>query len=62
MAEPLRFEYDEATDIITIEGARYAGRLFRELGEEGMKPGSLFRLLRRDDGVITIGVEEGVNA
>lgn len=50
----LDHDYDPEADILTIEGCRYSGRLFRELGEEGMKTDTLFRLLRREDGVITI--------
>lgn len=29
--EPLRFEYDAVTDVITIEGVKYAGIVFRKL-------------------------------
>lgn len=47
----LRISYDEAEDILTIEGIRYSGSLLRSLGNE--LPGSWLRILGRKDGVIT---------
>lgn len=50
--EPLKFHYDERTDTMEIEGQKYSGHFFRELGEEGLPLGSLFRIVSRDYGVI----------
>ena len=40
-------------DIITINGVRYDGNLFRDLGA-ALPVGELFRMVKRDDGVIYI--------
>ena len=32
----LRYEYDERTDIFTIEGVQYSGEFFRMLGQDGV--------------------------
>lgn len=43
----LKFSYDPWTDIITIEGIKYAGSLFRDFG--GLLPvGKPFRIVRRE--------------
>lgn len=44
--KPLDFHYDEQSDVITIEGFKYSGSLFRELGG-GLAKGQLFMLLDR---------------
>lgn len=46
-------EYDPYNDVIEIEGTRFAGAFFRELGF-WMPEGQLFRFERRVDGVVTI--------
>jgi len=49
--------YDPLTDVIVIEGTKYSGDLFRELGINGMQTGTLFRIDRRDeDGVFFLTV------
>lgn len=49
--------YDPLADTIVIEGAKYSGDMFRELGVNGMETGTLFRIDRRDvDGVFYITV------
>lgn len=51
--EKLKFEYDEQNDTITIEGIKYSGEIFRQLG--GMlEVGALFQLMERENGVLTI--------
>ena len=48
----LAIDYDEGRDIVTIEGVRYCGELFRSFG---IAPtGTLLRIMARDDGVITL--------
>ena len=49
----LNFHYDEAKDVMTIEGMKYAGLVFRELGY-GLEVGSEFRLKSREEGVIVL--------
>jgi hypothetical protein len=53
MDKPLQFSYDQAKDVITIEGIKYAGDLFRGLGF-GLQHGQLFRVVSRDAGVLTL--------
>jgi len=48
----LKFSYDEERDIFTINGIRYAGRLFRFFG--AAPEGRLFEILKREDGAVTI--------
>lgn len=49
----LNIEYDPDFDIVTIEGIKYTGALFRELG--GLLPiEKTFRILMRKDGVLTL--------
>lgn len=47
---------DDAADVITIYGIRYSGELFRGLGFD-LRPGRSFRILKRENGVVTIRVE-----
>jgi hypothetical protein len=51
---PLTYEYDEAKDVMTIEGVRYSGFLLRQLG--AIPVGKLIRIVSRDDGVLTLRV------
>lgn len=51
----MKIEYDTQTDVLTIEGVKYAGDVFRNLGIAPL--GAIFRLVnRREDGVITLSV------
>lgn len=54
MSEPLRIEQDPSRDLVTIEGVKYAGELFRGLGNVGFKPGTLIRIEKREDGALTV--------
>lgn len=49
----LALRYDDERDILRVEGVKYAGAIFRELG--GMLPeGELFRIERRENGVLML--------
>ena len=50
-------KYDFSTDIYTIEGMKYTRELFMDWAEGGLKVGQLFRIVHREDGVITIATE-----
>lgn len=50
----LTFSYDEAQDILTIEGIRYSGNFFRELSSEGLPLGMSFKIVERGDGVVVV--------
>lgn len=56
--KPLSFQYDAHLDILTVEGIRYSGSLFRGLGIGAI--GTAFRLTERRDGVVTLQTLEGV--
>jgi hypothetical protein len=45
-------EYDENSDTITIEGTRYSGHVFRELGFPGMI-GQVLRIDKKESGTVT---------
>lgn len=46
--------YDEATDTVVIEGTRYAGLLFRELGcSFPNMVGQVLRIDKKENGVVT---------
>ena len=49
----LRFSYDAKADVLTIEGLRYSGDLFRAWGHE-LRLGEHHSLIERRDGVITL--------
>ena len=49
---PLRIEYDESIDLLKVDGIRYAGTLFR--GFCNLPIGTLMRIEKREDGVITV--------
>ena len=51
----LNFHYDEFTDILTVEGIRYSGRVFREWSKHGLKVNEPFFIFRRKDGVLDLG-------
>jgi hypothetical protein len=51
-ADALSFSYEPPpTDVLTVEGVKYAGGLFRYLGPFGAV-GDCFRIAKREDGVI----------
>ena len=49
----LQFSYDEARDVLTIEGIRYSGELFRGIGLE-TPVGAWIQIVKREDGVVTL--------
>ncbi len=51
---PLAFAYDPVEDIMVIEGVRYSGSFFRELGNNGIAVGEAFTIQRREQGLVTI--------
>jgi len=57
MDKPLEFNYDEARDILTIEGIAYSGGVFRELGF-WMPIGMKFSLVKRENGTVWIQREK----
>ena len=54
----LKYEYDELSDIMTINGMCYSGSLFEAWAEGGMDIGTKFMLIKREDGVVTIEILE----
>jgi hypothetical protein len=51
--KPLEFSYDEATDVLTIDGMRYHGGLFRAWAYDGLPPWRPFVITERSDGLVT---------
>lgn len=51
--DPLALDYDASSDILTIEGIRYSGIVFREFGR-WLPPGAVLRFVKREDGAVTI--------
>jgi hypothetical protein len=49
----MQFAYDPVDDVLTIEGIRYSGDLFRYFALE-TPPGRWIRILKREDGRITL--------
>ena len=56
MSEPtLSIDYDRTTDMLTIEGIKYSGGLFRQLGTAGLAVGRWFQIVARsEDGSLTL--------
>lgn len=51
----LRVEYDEAQDVLKVEGVRYSGSLFRHFDLAPSAPDILFRIVNRNpDGVVIL--------
>lgn len=53
MSDELEIKYDKQEDTLTIEGIKYSGEVFRNLGF-WMPVGMKFMLVKRDNGVVTI--------
>ena len=51
--KPLSISYNEEYDVLTINGIKYVGDIFRQFSDY-MKPGQWFRFLSRKHGVIEI--------
>jgi hypothetical protein len=49
---PLAFSYDPLTDVLIINGIRYAGHLFRGLAIA--PPGNWVRIVKRANGLVTL--------
>lgn len=49
----LAIQYDADTDVVTIEGIRYAGVLFRGMGGQ-FGIGTIVQIVARKDGVVTM--------
>jgi hypothetical protein len=49
----LDYNYDALKDVITIEGINYSGEIFRLWAKE-LPLGVWFKIIRRDNGKITI--------
>ena len=52
--KPLAFSYDREHDVLTIEGMRYTGTLFRVFAEGGLAIGKALQIIHRQDGILTI--------
>ena len=48
------FLFDDNIRVVEIAGVKYDYSLFEELGIHGMAEGQIFRLLKREDGQVTI--------
>ena len=57
----LDFSYDESNDILTVEGLKFSGDLFRRFSSS-LPLGQPFMLLGRDGGVITIFTFKDIDA
>ncbi len=62
MNKSLTYSFEPApVDVMTIEGIRYSGELFRSFGIAPI--GALLRIVNRQDGVITVNrIAEPINA
>ena len=54
MIYTLDFEYDGRIDLVTIEGIKYSGELFRAFAVGGLAVGEHLKIIEREDGVITL--------
>lgn len=48
----LRYSYDPYTDVLTVEGHKYSGALFR--GFAYLAVGTTVRIINREDGLVTL--------
>ncbi len=53
MSESLEIEYDQEGDILTVEGIKYSGSIFRNMGS-AFAIGETFMFLNRENGVVTV--------
>jgi hypothetical protein len=54
MIAPLQYTYDMTNDILTIEGLEFTGEFFRELAGTLAPAGTLFQVVKRENGVKAI--------
>lgn len=52
--EPLKVEYNPSLDILTVEGIAYHGYVFRSLGLSPLRADEVFRVVKREDGIVTL--------
>lgn len=52
----LDFSYDTGNDIMTIEGIKYSGEIFRAFGI-GPTPGKWLRIISLENGVLNVEVK-----
>ena len=52
MDAPLQVEYDQHNDVLTVDGVRYSGHIFRTLAL--CEPGTWLRFEDRRDGVVSL--------
>lgn len=50
----LEYDYDVATDILTVEGQQYSGALFRSWAVDGFPDGQHFSFHRANDEAFTV--------
>ena len=53
-ADALQFSYDPDTDLLTIEGVKYAGQIFRDWSNAAPAFGHAFQFRRRVDGPVEL--------
>lgn len=53
MTERLSFDYDPATDVLTVEGIRYTGQLFRDFARD-MPLQTPCQIAHRGDGTVVL--------
>jgi len=58
MNKPLEFSYNPDLDILTIEGMRYSGDLFRAFADDGLRFNTPFKIIKRDNAVVTLELVE----
>lgn len=56
MTKPLTFSYDAKADILMVNGVRFSGNFLRAFAEEGLPLYQLFRIISREDGVVSIEI------
>lgn len=54
MNDRLTIEQDDQRDVVTINGVLYSREFFRSLGIGGLDEGRLLRIVKRDQGVLTV--------
>ena len=58
--DPLNFSYDYSKDVMTIDGIKYSGELFRGLAFKIVED-EYFQIIERENGVITVQVTRSDN-
>jgi len=50
----MELSYDSENDIVTIEGTRYSGDIFRNFGQSGLGVGRIVEIIEAKDGMIVL--------